>query len=587
MKSLNSLKLLKSLLSTMILIGFGSSIALADVPMTVSYQCNLASSTAETLTKVDMTFYLFAENNPASEALWTYEAENLDVVNGIVSIELGAAPDARPITDAVINSAKYIGIKVGDGDIMAPLSKLTSAMYAMRAAFADKFTGGAIVFESSNLGDNIIEGRSLSPNTITSDKIMDGSVTSDDIADNAISSQKITTSFMSVNADDITGITKEYTLKKEDQGLILVNGDITINLPPPSAENKGERYTIKKIDDGIKRACDGCNIETETVTIACGEYKDDIKEEMCIEKRIDKVYLEYKNAFATFISDGNNWYIVESNPLQDIFAPVPGNNGNMEDVDLQANTPVDLTWTKATDCDRRRCEDDCLDQLYYMPYFSKGEKLTSLQIVRDHGYACLEEWLAPDPKQEILNVTCDTSDVNEVEEPYTGTFKVTVVVKDKYGNLAVYCPPGDNIAPKASEYFWISPEPNFANLLWFKANDTLDEYGNEIDGTDSALLTYSIYYIEGDNKTCLEDLDKNEPNPACDVQKPHINDVASGTWDPNNRPGTTIKFQGNDMCSVDIDGLTKDTKYTFTIVVEDQAANKMQYDILTTRTAAE
>jgi len=585
MKGFKGMKLLTGLLSMVLIMSFGASIVLADVdvPMTVSYQCNLASSDAGELTEtVNMTFYLYAADQ--TTVYWTETRNGIKVINGIVSVALG---EIEPLTDGIIMSSAYIGVSVNGGDVMEPKSKLTSAMYAMRAAFADQFTGGAIAFDESNLSDNIVKGSSLIDNSITSDKIADGSVTSDDIADNAINSQKITTSFISVDAEDITTAAKEYILTKEDQGLVLVQGEVTIILPDPSADNKGERFTIKKTDDGLQRACDGCDIETNVVTIKCGNYTDDIRGTMFIENRTNKIHLEYKNSFVSLVSNGEFWYIVECNPLQDIFPPIPGNNGIMEEVDLKANTPVTLTWTRATDCERQNCESACKEQLYYMPYYSKGDKLTSLEIVRDSGLACKKDWIAPDPNEETITVECDTSDTDEAEEPYTDTFKVTVVVKDKYGNFSVYCPPGDNNAPNADKFFWISPEPKLVNLLWDSADDKKTIDGKET-GSEKDNLTYSVYYIAGDNKACLDSLDKNEPNTGdpCFVVPAIQKQNVSGTWDPSAR-GTTIQYRKGDkeQCTVDIENLEPDTKYTFTIVVEDEAANKMQYDIISTTTA--
>ena len=584
MKGVKRMKLVKVLLSLLLVMGIGASPVLADVPMTVSYQCSLVSSGATDLTKVDMTFLLYASDK--SSVNWQETITDIDVNNGIVSVTLGESND---LTQAIIDSSEYIGVKVNDNDVMQPLTKLNSSMYAMRAAFADRFTQGAVAFDSSNLSPNIIEGAALKSDTITSDKIADGAVTAADIADNAITSQKITTSITTVDAEEITSVNKDYYLQKEDQGLILVSGDVDIYLATPGPENEGERYTIKKIDDGLQRPCEkSCEVLTDKVTIKCGSYTDDINGTMLIENRTNQIYLEYKNSFVTLVSNGSFWYIVESNPPQDIFAPVPGNNGNMDNVVLLANTPVNLSWTKATDCDRRSC-DTCDEQLYYMPFFSKGDKLTSLEIIRESGFPCLNQWLTPDPSQNLITTTCDTS---LTEENYTGTFKVTVVVKDKAGNIAAYCPPGDNIAPSFTAnggYFWTSPYPTSVNLLWDLADDDGSE-GDPIEGTTQDLLTYSIYYTDSpDGKACLANLDKNEPNTGepCNIKQPNIKQNATEIWSPVER-GTNIHKMANEtQATVDVIGLQPSTFYYFTIVVEDQAANKKQYDIIGTSTAAQ
>jgi len=594
MKGFKRMKLLTGLLSMLLIMGMGSSVVLADVPTTVSYQCKLESA-GEDLTQVDMVFYLLADDEDTAEAaIWTYTATDVDVINGIVSIELGKDA-AVPLTEGLVASAEYIGIKVGDGAMMQPPTKLTSSMYAIRAKYADEFTQGAIAFDDSNLSDNIVAGSSLKDESVSTEKIKNGTITSEDLADGSITNEKITTLFRSVD-EDVTGPSKEYELLAGDQGLVLVEGDITIQLPTPANENKGARYTIKKVDDGITRSCSDCEIETNIITIKCGTYSDNIKENMCIDRRIDKVYLEYKNAFASFVSDGSNWFIVESNPPQDIYSPVPGNEGTVEDVELSPGQPVTLTWTKADDCDRRRCEDSCPDSLYYMPYFSKGEKLDSLDAVREKGISCRNEWLSFDPSQTTLTTVCDPTDAEQVAEPYNDTYKVNVVVKDKAGNLAIYCPPGDNTPPEAPASYWVNPinDKHYVNLLWDRAEDKAKE---GITPTEKDQLTYSIYYVEGeDEEGCLSNLVEELPEQkvGCEhVQNPHAKVKAITDFDPGTRPATaTIYKESETKATVDVgaDGendpgaLKPGTTYSFTILVEDNAGNRMQYDVIDTKT---
>ena len=569
MKGFKGMKLLKSFLSMMLILGFGSSIVIAvDVPMTVSYQCNLASSNAGELTessKVNMTFYLYASDE--STIIWSEPRNNLDVVNGIVSVVLG---ESGNLTEAHIDGAEYIGVSVNGGAVMEPKTKLTSAMYAIRAKYADHFTPGVPAFDDSNLSPGIISGTALAEDSITSIAIKDGSITSEDLADNAINSRKITTSFTAVSEEDITTINKDYHLTKEDQGIIFVEGAVNIILDEPGQDNIGERYTIKKIDDGLQRPCkESCKILTNVVTIKCGAHTDNIKETMKIEGRTNEIYLEFKNSYVTLISNGLFWYIIDSNPPQDIYAPVPGNFGNMaEDIELLANTPVQLTFTKATDCDLRRC-DTCEEELEYMIYYSTGDKLTSLDIIRDKGFPCKNTWFTDE--EEIIIAECDTS---VAETPYTGPFKVNVVVRDKYGNMAAYCPPGDNTPPEADIDFWVNPTSSKANLLWNRASD---------NKTDDDKLTYTIYYSKVES-VCVQDLDQNEPDTdpnSCNVQIPIKDAVPSGTWDSSVRGTNPQLTSGGTQCIVDLLDLTTGTYY-FTIVVEDEAANRLQYSIVET-----
>jgi hypothetical protein len=366
MKSFKGMKLLTGLLSMALIMGIGSSIALADVPMTVSYQCNLASSGAAELTEVDMTFYLYEDyEDNETAAKWSDTITDVDVINGIVSVTLGANP-AKPLTSAVIDSSEYIGISVNGGPVMTEKTKLTSAMYAIRAAYADRLTPFVkIAFDASNITDSVFEGRSIIDNSITSDKIANGAITAEDIADNAINTRKI------VNLVHV--VDENKTLSVTDQGLVLVKGKTTITLPDPTVSN-GQKFTIKKTDDGLQRGCgaEACDIQSNVVTIQCGtpESSDavyDITKTYPIEGRTNKLFLEVRNSYVTLLSDGYVWYVVDSNPPQDIYSPVPGNYGEMADMEgikTSAGESINITWTAATDCDLRSCENDtCVSAL--------------------------------------------------------------------------------------------------------------------------------------------------------------------------------------------------------------------------------
>ncbi|KPA10667.1 conserved hypothetical protein, secreted, partial [Candidatus Magnetomorum sp. HK-1] len=555
MKGVKGMKLLTGIMSMLLIMGIAPAIVLADVPMTVSYQCNLASAGEENLTEVDMTFILYQENGTTET--WQETIEDIEVTNGIVSTVLG---ESVSLSQSIIDSSVWIGVKINNGEVLSPKTKLTSSVYAIRAAYADRFTQGVPVFDGSNVEDGTISGEALEDNSISSDKIADNGITADDIADNAIDTKKITTNIISVDAEDITNVVKTYDLTKEDQGLVLVEGQVTVNLPVPALENKGYKFTIKKTDDGLRRPCtEGCDVSSNIVTIKCGTSVSpyNINGTYFIENRTHQIFLEYRNSFVSLVSNGEFWYIVESNPAQDIFAPVPGNYGNMEDVELKADTPVNLTWTKATDCDVRSC-DTCEEELSYMPYFSKGDKLTSLEIIRESGYPCLNSWISPENSLNLITAICDTS---LAPEPYQGTFKVTVVVKDQFGNLAAYCPPGDNIPPEIYPTFWASPYSNKVNLLWNKATDMI-----EGTGTPDEYLTYSVYYtsVETGAQACLSDLDKNDPNEGvpCNVIAANSDEKATGTWNLAVR-GTNIQLLDSNglQCTVDVVNLQPETTY--------------------------
>ncbi|MBF0452504.1 MAG: hypothetical protein HQK75_17510, partial [Candidatus Magnetomorum sp.] len=298
-----------------------------------------------------------------------------------------------------------------------------------------------------------------------------------------------------------------------------------------------------------------------------------------IENRTYKVTLEYKNAHVSLVSNGEFWYITDSNPPVDIFNPVPGNNGAIGDVVLE--NPVTLTWAEATDCDRRSC-DSCTKSLYYMPVYSKSasDKLKTLEDVLTTGYKCRSSWL-----QDITTVECNTA---TAPDPYTGTFRVNVVVRDEAGNMSVYCPPGDNEPPVVnSQYITYSAFKDAVNgqiiyLQWDVASsDNKDEVSE---------LKYSVYYSTYD-ASCLEGLDLDEP-PIPDAQCNNVTAINKQQpltiWNPATR-GDALQYKDNDadMVVVDLRNLISSTQYFFTVVVEDKAENKTQYAIQDTTTKSD
>ena len=577
MKSFKGMKLLTGLLSMALIMGIGSTIAFAGVPTTVSYQCNLASSGAAELTEVNMTFYLYAQDQNA--VMWSEPHTGVKVINGIVSVTLG---ETNPLTETVIDSTEYIGISVNGGDVMTEKTKLTSAMYAIRAAYADKLSPNVLIaFDSTNITNDMIEGRSLVDDSITSDKIMNGAVTAEDIADNAIDTRKIT--------NLVNEVDENKTLDVDDQGLVLASGNITITLPNPT-ESNGQKFTIKKTDDGLQRGCgaEACDILSNVVTIQCGtpEVSDayyDITKQYPIEGRTNKLFLEVKNSYVTFLSDGKVWYVIDSNPPQDIYSPVPGNYGvmaEMENVKTSAGEPINITWTLATDCDYRSCENDtCVSTngikkpLYYMPFYSTGKKLTSIKLIRDYGRPCHGTW-----NSDTDHMDCHPA----VTAPITHDegYKVTVVVRDIFGNLAAYCPPGDNTPPTIAGTaihvsYVVGSNGDKMNLLFFQAEDAVT--------TDPYKLKYSIYYTPALNSDELIDLyqktDEDEIGPNVETALDEAT-KAEGIWSDFHRGSNLQQYTDADQqLTVDIPGLDPNTGYCFTVVVEDEEVNKKQYAI--------
>ena len=553
MKCFKGMKFLTGLLSMMLIIGFGATIAMADVTNTVSYQCNLGSSIEQGASSVNMTFYFYSDENK-SVTPWQEEHTNVTVHNGIVSVILGKL---TPITESVVDSSKYIGVSV-NGVHLDPPAELTSSMYAIRAQYAEALAPGIPLAS--------VDPSNLAPNQLGGDVLENGTVTS----------QKISTTIKKVDNADNNPII--YELTDDDQGLVLVEGNTTITLPTPV---NGVKYTFKKTDNG-SRGCEGCSINgSKRVTIQCKEDAPN-----CIDNRTDEIYLDFKHSFVSLVSDGESWFIVESNPPQDIFPPIPGDNGTTSaPLSITSETEeVSITWTAATECALPGCKSGCEETLEYMLYDTSDEKLTSLDKVDDFGKKCFASW-----KKAIDSATC------AVDNSYSGTFKGTVVVRDGFGNRAAYCPPGDNRAPEVtSANFWTSPEANRVNVLWNIPNDDFKNEGYEFF-TPKEDLMYSIYFTEEVNDNCLQNLDDLDPddmNTYCNghVTAANLDEKAIGVWKPSEFDEddfTKIHFMSDEnatQCTVDVVGLDSGKKYSFTIVVEDSNENRSQYNIVETET---
>jgi hypothetical protein len=570
MKGVKGMNLLTAIMSFVLIMGF-APMAYATVPMTVSYQCALA--TTDDVTRVNMTFYLYSGTEPNLVTQWTETINDIPIINGVVSTVLGKS---TVITQSILATATYLGVKVGNGPVMEPKTQLNSAVFAMRAAVADALAGEALVFTSSHLAPGIIASVALADSAVTTAKIQDGAVVSNKIGDGQVSSVKTAVSVKVYTGVGSTPAT--YNVTSADQGLILASGNVTINLPEPGISN-GQKFTIKKIDDGLQRSCGASgDIESKMVIVQCGTTPTDwFKGIKKIENRTHKITLRYKNAHVSLVSNGEFWYVTDSNPPTDIFNPIPGSNGAIADVNLV--NPVTLTFAAATDCDYRSCDTYAASKLYYMPVFSKSasDKLRTLEDVITTGYPCQQNW-----SENVTTLTCNTSTVTP---SYTGTFRVNVVVRDEAGNMSVYCPPGDNEAPVVLSQFITytafkdATYGQIIGLEWDVAtSDNKDQVAN---------LKYSVYYTTFSD-TCLQSLDRDEP-PIPDEDCHNVIAISKqkpdGIWNPATR-SATLKYKDSNSTSIKVDlrGLIANTQYFFTVVVEDTAENKKQYAIHDTTT---
>jgi hypothetical protein len=593
MKNSKSLKLLTGLVS-ILLFSVTAAFAATDVPLTLSYQCNIAKAANNTgLTEVDLQFFLCADPNCSSITLSTFEKDDVRVVNGIVSVTLedsdlkNGGAGSYTIAEAC-KSATHLGLKINNGSLLQPVSELSSSIFAVRAAVADKLSGNYDIntILAGNLPAGTIDGAAIAPNSISGTIIKDGTIQLDDLANNILDTSKITTKF-----------TKDVSLNRElgsnDQGIVFVEGQTLITLPDPT-KSAGQKFTIKKTDYSIQRPCiDGptCSIlpQTNFVTIKAGLGAAEANKVTPIEGRTNAIHLYYKNSYVTVISDGKLWHIIGSNPPQDIYPPAPGNYGKVEivnNVKIAAGANVTLSWKRASDCDLRSCDicsdcPNCADQqeLDYMVYYSQGAaKLTTMAAIDEIGIECLPNWITAESGDEMITASCYPADPSGAN--FNGDFKLNVVVRDRYGNKGLYCSPGDNTPPEIGTSVFYS-SPNHGNGIiafrWTLADDT---YGGTITGDTIEQLRYAIYYVvAGDNEkaedSCLQQLNiTGLPTCAFKVH-PTAAAVPSSSEEPTAvRLSSTNSSEGE----VEIHNLTAGT-YFFTIIVVDRAGNTNQYQV--------
>ena len=589
MKDFKGVKLLTGLLSVMLIVGFSALNVLAGVPKTVSYQGELANSSADSVT---MTFSLFDNEDGEGLALWTEEDKAVTVVNGVVSTILG---DNNEISESVLSEATHLGIQINGGALMKPLSVLTSSIFAMRALVADRLAADA----------QVVTLNYAQPGSVKAGDLAENSVEAYNIQENSVSSLK---TFESVHNVNPSAEGESYELTKVHQGLVLVSGETVIKLEQPSAENNGQKFTIKKIDEGLQRyggkeepGNEPCEIKSDYVEIIVGdgsvEWFDDQTGKFktnnkFIENRTNKVVLEYKNAYATFISNGSTWYITDSNPPVDIINPVPGGNGIIDSPEDLTTGPISLSLTPASDCDLQSCDStECSDNLYYMPVFSKfnKDKLRTVEEVLAQGYKCYTDWITDVTDPIVCNP--NSFGFNSSIE-----VKMNVVVRDSSGNLSVYNPPGDITPPGIIDnkddklLTTVNPPGSTPSvyLEFYKATDTISD--------DDTEITYSLYFSKGDSSACLDNLDENRyPTSSNDCQA--YTAFANQNIDDQYTPGptgiTTLQpgLLADDSNKLGYDVYTNYDKsvsleggesYWFTVVAEDKAGNRKQYKLIYT-----
>jgi len=558
MKSFKGMKLLTGLMSVMLIIVFGATkvmAANASVPNKVSYQAELAGDAASA-SSVGITFTFY----DAEGAKKWCEFQEIDVINGVVSTDLGSVID---ITKDKLDGVTQLGIIIDNGAEIR--SELTSSLFAIRASVADSLAEHAIMLTEGNIGlvGDFVDGE---------DNIIDDSIKTSSIADGAVTSQKTKVSIVTktpANGEE------PIELTQNDQGLVLVSGRTIIKLPSPVPA--GQKYTIKKTDEGLQRkggeSSEPCEPRSNYVTVRAGDGTIDWftpegkfkKNNKLIENRTNSITLEYKNAYATFISDGTIWYITDSNPLIDIFNPVPGGLGEIESPDNLAEGEIPLTLYPATDCDECAC-DTCDNKLYYLPIFStdNDHKLITTADALENGYRCANDWEEVTETVNAFVLKCDPRNYG-----YTpGEVKMNVMIRDESNNLSVYNPPGDIDPPELAEG---TDEP----VLTRDGTDDADLYiyvrwaTPDDNVSDKLNIQYKIDLSA--NGETLNALAYQSISDSYDPFRPEKAGYLNAQYTEN--AVRIYQAGGNNL----VDGTT----YTIKLYAKDEAGNEFEYEPLT------
>jgi hypothetical protein len=116
------------------LLAQGRPVFSQGVPLVVSYQGYLTTSTGVPVnTATDITFRLY-DTQAAPAALWSETHAGVPVANGSFSVMLGSQ---QPLSLALFDTARWLGVQAAGNAEMTPRQMLGAAPFAIRAASAD------------------------------------------------------------------------------------------------------------------------------------------------------------------------------------------------------------------------------------------------------------------------------------------------------------------------------------------------------------------------------------------------------------------------------------------------------------------
>jgi hypothetical protein len=133
-----------------------TSISWAGAPRLINYQGVLTDSGDLPLNgSYDLTFNMYPDSMPATEALWTEDHLDVDIDGGLFNVILGGS---STLYDGLFEYPElWMGVTVNAGAEMTPRMRITSVPWALRAAIADSLASGA----SGSDADWVIDGTDM------------------------------------------------------------------------------------------------------------------------------------------------------------------------------------------------------------------------------------------------------------------------------------------------------------------------------------------------------------------------------------------------------------------------------------------
>ncbi|MGA1841962.1 MAG: hypothetical protein ACMUIU_15190 [bacterium] len=241
-----------SIVITFLIVILMSSSALA-VPGLINYQGNLTDANGEPLDgfyNIRFTLYNAAS---VGTSMWSEQQNNINVVDGIVSVNLGSITSFPP--NLFDNDNLYLEIEIenpGSGlyETLSPRQQLTSTAYSMRAANSDTLNGmdSGEFASATHTHDSryVNEGQA---NSITSTMIVNNTITSEDLCTNSVNSGKIVDG--SITAGDLKDGTALSEISDDDGPGSGLNADLLDGQHASAFASSTHNHSATQITSGI------------------------------------------------------------------------------------------------------------------------------------------------------------------------------------------------------------------------------------------------------------------------------------------------------------------------------------------------